>query len=79
MKIDVEGWEYPVFRGATTVLKNPALRLIVFEALCDAKGVITDSRLPALLEGAGFRVVHLPRPSGNIKPTENYVALRGMD
>jgi len=51
----------------------------VFEALCDAKGVITDLRLPALLEGAGFRVVHLPRPSGNTKPTENYVALRGMD
>ena len=77
MKIDVEGWEYPVFRGATAVLQNPALRLIVFEALCDAKGVITDSRLPALLQDSGFRV--LPRPSGNIKPTENYVALRGMD
>ena len=79
MKIDVEGWEYPVFRGATAVLQNPALRLIVFEALCDAKGVITDSRLPALLQDSGFRVLHLPRPSGNIKPTENYVALRGMD
>lgn len=51
----------------------------MFEAFCDAKGVITDLRLPALLEGAGFRVVHLPRPSGNIKLTENYVALRGID
>ena len=51
----------------------------MFEALCDAKGVITDSRLPGLLKEARFRVVHLPRPSANIKPTENYVALRDMD
>ena len=51
----------------------------MFEVICDAKGVITDLRLPALLEGAGFRVVHLPRPAGNIKLTENYVAFRGID
>ena len=51
----------------------------MFEVICDAKGVITDLRLPALLEGAGFRVVHLPRPAGSIKLTENYVALRGID
>ncbi|MBT3430061.1 MAG: FkbM family methyltransferase, partial [Proteobacteria bacterium] len=39
MKIDVEGWEYQVLRGATTVLENPVLRLVVFEASCDSDGV----------------------------------------
>jgi len=79
LKIDVEGWEYPVLRGAAAVLQNPILRLIVFETACDAQGNITDPRLPELLEQAGFRVSHLPRPSGRIKPTENYLALRGTD
>ncbi|HCK76972.1 MAG TPA: hypothetical protein DHW07_07490 [Gammaproteobacteria bacterium] len=76
MKIDVEGWEYQVLCGATAVLENPVLRLVVFEAACDADGVITDQRLPAVLGAAGFRVSHLPRPSGLVKPTENYLAVR---
>jgi FkbM family methyltransferase len=79
LKIDVEGWEYPVLRGAAAVLQNPTLRLVVFETACDAKGVIIDPRLPELLKQAGFTVSHLPRPSGRIKPTENYLALRGTD
>lgn len=77
MKIDVEGWEYQVLRGAKATLQSPRLRLIVFEARCDSSGVITDQRLPALLGESGFTVSHLPRPSGVIKPTENYLALRG--
>jgi len=76
MKIDVEGWEYQVLCGATAVLENPVLRLVVFEAACDSDGVIADQRLPAVLGAAGFAVSHLPRPSGLVKPTENYVAVR---
>jgi hypothetical protein len=76
MKIDVEGWEYQVLRGATTVLENPVLRLVVFEASCDSDGVIIDQRLPAVLGACGFAVSHLPRPSGLVKPTENYLAVR---
>jgi len=29
-----------------------------------------------VLGAAGFAVSHLPRPSGLVKPTENYVAVR---
>ena len=76
MKIDVEGWEYQVLRGATSVLENPVLRLFVFEALCDAEGVITDHRLSAVLGACGFAISHLPRPSGLVKATENYLAVR---
>ncbi|MBT5226803.1 MAG: FkbM family methyltransferase [Proteobacteria bacterium] len=76
MKIDVEGWEYQVLRGATTVLENPVLRLVVFEASCDSDGVIIDQRLPAVLGACGFAVSHLPRPSGLVKSTENYLAVR---
>ena len=77
MKIDVEGWEYQVLRGAKATLQNPRLRLIVFEAQCDSSGVIMDQRLPALVGESGFTVSHLLRPSGVIKPTENYLAVRG--
>ena len=76
MKIDVEGWEYQVLHGATSVLENPVLRLVVFEASCDADGMITDQRLSAVLGACGFTVSHLPRPSGLVKPTENYLAVR---
>ena len=65
-----------MLRGATSVLENPVLRLVVSEASCDAKGVITDHRLSAVLGACGFTVSHLPRPSGLVKPTENYLAVR---
>ncbi len=74
LKIDVEGWEYPVLCGAEQTLGGGSVRLVVFESECDAKGQILDPRISQLLGDCGFAIRHVPRPSGVIKPTENYQA-----
>ena len=76
MKIDVEGWEYPVLCGGEGVLADRGLRLIVFEAEVDRDGRIRDQRIVALLEKCGFSIAHIRRPSGMLKPTENFSAQR---
>lgn len=72
MKIDVEGWESEVLRGAKTLLNNPSLRLIIFEADCDEKGRIADSDLASNLEAVGFGIERVSKYDSKA----NYTARR---
>lgn len=74
IKLDVEGWEHPVFAGARDLLENHPPRLLIFETACGRDGTISDTRLPVMLTQYGFCITRVERPSGVIKPTENYVA-----
>lgn len=76
IKIDVEGWEFPVLNGAGKVLSAPETRLIIFEAEIMPTGQIKDDRLSEIFKKNGFKVAHIPRPSGTLKATENFCAMR---
>ena len=76
IKIDVEGWEFPVLNGADKILNAPETRLIIFEAEITPTGQIKDNRLSAIFKKNGFTVTHIPRPSGTLKVTENFCAIR---
>ncbi len=64
MKVDVEGFEAPVFRGAARLLNRAAAPVIVFEELhrnSDARDVL------ASYQAAGYRFWVIPR-EGPIQP-----------
>ncbi|MBK9748203.1 MAG: FkbM family methyltransferase [Chloroflexi bacterium] len=81
LKIDVEGWEEPVLRGAAALLDATPPHAIVFEAACDPQGVILNTALTTLLENAGYTITHIRRASGKLhyfegQYLENYLAAR---
>ena len=55
MKIDVEGWEYEVLRGAKATLSNPELRVILFESDCASDGELSSQEIALLLSDSGFQ------------------------
>jgi FkbM family methyltransferase len=83
LKVDVEGFELPVFRGATNVLGRS--RVILFESW-DRHAARYGYRVPevlSLLRSAGFRIYRLhqkglsPIEDGHTSPVcENLVAQR---
>jgi FkbM family methyltransferase len=77
MKIDVEGAEARVLRGAPKLLTCPRLRAIMFESKAGAEGRPEDRALLSSLEGAGFRVREFGPSDGSAKDTvTNYLACR---
>ena len=56
MKVDVEGAEAMVFRGAPSLLRNPELRLVVFETTLNKDGLPANAELTRMLEAAGLTV-----------------------
>lgn len=76
LKIDVEGWEYEVFKGAEKLLNSEeAPRLIFFEANSNSEGEIQDHKLMDFLSKANYQIKWLPRKSGLVEEKENYVAV----
>jgi FkbM family methyltransferase len=75
LKIDVEGLEGEVIRGARQTLRNGELKAIVFEAESDGKGGLRDRSLGEVLEESGYLISHLSRPERRIESRENYVAV----
>jgi len=73
MKIDVEGFESNVLRGARQLLATRAPRVIVFEGNCSPEGVLEDHEVSRILIGAGYRLRHLPRLQREAK--ENFIAV----
>lgn len=76
MKIDVEGWELPVLKGARRLLKEAPPKAIVFEWPCGPEGETNDTRAKEYLESFGYRVSRIPRPSGFIDTRENFLAVK---
>jgi FkbM family methyltransferase len=76
MKIDVEGWESFVFKGAERLLAELPPRAIVFEAELEFAEHTIDQEVPAMLERAGYTVDHIPRRNDTLKARENYLARR---
>jgi FkbM family methyltransferase len=74
MKIDVESWEEPLFRGASRLLCNQPPRAIVVEGDSDQQGNLQNQELAALLAQYGYRIQWLRRYSGDIYTRENYLA-----
>jgi FkbM family methyltransferase len=72
-KIDVEGAEARVLRGAQATLRECPPDLVVFE---DAAVSVEESPIAAILKGHGFDCARIPRPSGEVHPRENFLALR---
>jgi Methyltransferase FkbM domain len=75
LKIDVEGAEPLVFRGAGATLANPTLKTVVFEF--NKPGSIALGLEPEeslrILENAGFRLM----PLDKTKPIMNWLGSRG--
>jgi FkbM family methyltransferase len=77
MKIDVEGAEHLVLRGAAALLRSGRLRAIVFEDQCGADGRPTSQEAVALLTRAGYRIDPLGRSDRDaVDGMLNFVATR---
>lgn len=63
VKLDVEGAEHLVVKGARNCLRRPSLRAIVFEDRCGPGGRPMNAALVADLEPAGFAIAPLGRSS----------------
>jgi FkbM family methyltransferase len=74
MKIDVEGFEANVLRGAGRLLAEHPPRTIVFEGDCSPQGELGDRELGRILEDAGYRIQHFQRPQHELK--ENFIAVQ---
>jgi FkbM family methyltransferase len=74
LKIDVEGWEESVLRGAGNLLKQEPPCAIVFEANTDNHGKILNQSLVEFLTDYGYIIEHIPRPTGEIRTVENFLA-----
>lgn len=74
MKIDVEGWEYQVLRGAGQLLRSRRLKALAFEAHSDVSGRLDDEPLERLLTTHGYSISHVRRPEGDLRAVENYLA-----
>lgn len=75
MKIDVEGWEYYVLKGAQQVLAELPPKAIVFEAGCDEWGKITNPSVVTYLEEMGYAIWRTQWPSGTIEQRGNLLAV----
>jgi len=76
MKVDVEGAEEMVFRGASTILETPGLRAIIFEAK-EGEGMPANANLVSLLSRYDFTISPFGRSDPKVNDgTHNYLAVR---
>jgi FkbM family methyltransferase len=61
LKVDVEGWEYSVLKGARQLLQGLPPRLIIFESDVDAHGIALNRELMTYLSEFDFNVEDMPR------------------
>jgi FkbM family methyltransferase len=74
VKMDVEGWEGLVFRGANRLLSEKPPRAIVFEGDSDDRGELQNATFVVGLNELGYEVSWIRRYDGNIYHRENYLA-----
>ena len=76
VKLDVEGWEPFVLRGAQRVLAEAPPRAIVFESEQDAEMRPCGTDVSDLLTHAGYTISHISRLADTPKLRENFLAYR---
>lgn len=77
LKVDIEQFECPFFRGAERLLREAPPKAIVFEATRDEQsGEIEEAELPRLLGRAGYRIRWIRRGDGSCYLRENFLAVR---
>jgi FkbM family methyltransferase len=74
MKVDVEGWEEQVFRGARELLSTRPPKAIVFETTFRDTAVSGDGRVARLLRSHGYHVTWIPSEDSANDGKENYLA-----
>lgn len=74
MKIDVEGWEVQVLKGAKKLLANKPPKAMVIECDSDSHGNIQNIEVMHTLEEFGYSVSWIRRPERDIFHRENYLA-----
>lgn len=80
MKIDVEGWEFQVLKGAKRLFREWPPRAIVLETGCQNSRNNANSELVHYLIDFGYQIYPLKRPSGQEEARENFLAvLKGND
>jgi FkbM family methyltransferase len=72
IKLDVEGWEHRILKGAFNTLSKSLPRAIFFEADADSNGEIIDMPILEFLTERGYSIRHLERKI--IEEKENYLA-----
>lgn len=75
LKLDVEGAELLVLRGASRLLRERPPKAIVFEAQCSSPGQIADPDVPDLLLSRGYTIRPILRPKTSIDAQENFLAV----
>ncbi len=75
IKIDVEGWEIHVLKGADRLLSELPPKAIVFEAPVDSEGNFEHTELALYLKSKGFKTKRLKRGSGQIYKNENFISV----
>jgi FkbM family methyltransferase len=76
MKIDVEGWEDRVLKGAENILRLNPPKAIVFESRCNSDGGTEKRCIPELLADFGYTIKQISRRSPTVDGLENFVAAR---
>ncbi len=75
MKIDVEGLEFEVLKGAKRTLEKGCIKAIVFEF--EVKGIeIANPDLLHFLSRMGYVTRRIERPDGTITTRENFIAFK---
>lgn len=76
IKLDVEGWELAVLKGAETLFAQYPPRRVVFEAAAKSDGTLDDESLRDFFESRNYRITHLTRAYGKVENVENFRAER---
>jgi hypothetical protein len=61
IKIDVEGFEAEVFRGASRVLKSVRPQAILFESVDENTSKLRDRPVFEILQASGYRFLAIPK------------------
>jgi hypothetical protein len=76
IKMDVEGWELQILKGAVRTFSNNPPRVVIFEADADSSGGILDPTLASFFIQRGYSIKLLKREMCICEAKENYIATR---
>ncbi len=72
LKIDVEGWEMAVLRGAKSLFEVSPPRSLVVEAKASVDGHLANEDLASFLAKRGYQCRHIERAGRNVEAVENF-------